>query len=160
MMKSRLGTSAAGGLRAGFSLLELVAVLVIIGVVAALSVAKIPNAVAQQKVAGAASGIQSDVETAFVLAGRNRVPIRLVWTASSSTLKITNRTGTVTFRTTPIGSAYGLTSSQVTFSTSSLEIYPSGLAADTLLATISVTRGSLTLSRRVHVSRSGMVRID
>ena len=85
--------------------------------------------------------------------------MRIVFVLKKDTMqvKITNRTGTVTYRTRDIGkwSAYKLDSIDVTPSKRIIEVFPPGLAADTLSVTIS-RQGKL---RRIRMLRGGLVQI-
>ena len=140
--------------RAGFSILELMVVMLIGGVMAKVSIGKIHDLMSQQRVVHAATAIQNDLEAAFQIAGRNRAPVRISWDATVQQLSITNRAGTTTFRKTTLGrQAYGFASNAVTVSTSPLEVYPNGLAADTLLVTIS----SNGFTKKLRMSRAGLV---
>jgi hypothetical protein len=70
---------------------------------------------------------------------------------------ITDRAGSIYYRRTPLGKdAYGFTASSVTFTNNPLEIYPNGLANDTLAITLSLENNT----RTIQVSRAGMVRIQ
>ncbi len=70
---------------------------------------------------------------------------------------VTNRAGTTAFRHTNLGmGAYGLRSADVSFSSSPVEVYPDGLANDTLTITISHT----SITKHVRMTRTGMVLIQ
>ena len=70
--------------------------------------------------------------------------------------QITDRSGTAFRKRTMNADVYGLRSGDVTFSKSSLEVYPNGLANDTLLVTITGTDNT----RKLRVTRAGLVRIE
>src|SRR4051812_44708450 len=142
--------------RTGFSLLELLIVLMIVGVVTGLSGGRVHAIIVQQRVSRAATSLQSDLEAAFAIANRNRRPIRIAWDASKLQLQVTDRAGTTFYRRTPLGKDYGFSSSNVSFSRSPVEIFPNGLANDTL--TVVLTAESNT--RRIRMTRAGMVLIQ
>jgi prepilin-type N-terminal cleavage/methylation domain-containing protein len=148
-------------LRSGFSLLELMTVLVIAGIITGLSAGRISTYITQQRVAKAASSITNDLQQAFAIAGRNRRPIRIVLDTTRMQLAITDRAQTAVFRRVSLGGGYGLSSSNVTFYPSTpLEIYPNGLAADTMWIRFRVVMPqNATYSRLVRVSRAGMVQV-
>jgi prepilin-type N-terminal cleavage/methylation domain-containing protein len=140
--------------RAGYTILELLVVVMIGGVMAKLSMGKIHDLMSHQRVLHAATAVQNDLEAAFQIAGRNRAPVRIAWDATVMQLSITDRAGTLTFRKTNLSrQAYGFASNAVTVSTSPLEVYPNGLAADTLLVTIS----SNGFTKKLRMSRAGLV---
>jgi prepilin-type N-terminal cleavage/methylation domain-containing protein len=143
-------------LRRGFSMLELLAVLVITGVVTGLSMSRFTALLAHERVAKAAVGIANDIRTGFAIPGRIRRPVRITVDTAMMQLVITDRAQTTTYRKTAFGSRYNLKSSNVTFYPSSpLEIYPNGFASDTMLITLT----SSGLTQRVRVSKTGMVQV-
>jgi prepilin-type N-terminal cleavage/methylation domain-containing protein len=140
--------------RTGFSLLELLIVLMIVGVVSALSAGRIHAIIVQQRVSRAATSLQSDLEAAFAIANRNRRPIRINWSTSSMQMQVTDRSGSIFYRRTPLGQdAYGFTTSNVTFSRSPIEVFPTGLANDTLMITLTAEGNT----RKIRMTRAGMV---
>jgi prepilin-type N-terminal cleavage/methylation domain-containing protein len=154
---NRLSLNCRIRLRPGFSLLELMVVVVIMGVVGAMSAGRIHSIIVQQRVARAASVVQNDIESAFLTAGRNRRPVRIAWNSASMVMEVTDRAGTRVYRRTGLGrETYGLTSGAVSFSRSPLEIFPTGLANDSLVITFTVEN----VTKRVHVSRAGLVRVQ
>jgi len=124
------------------------------GVVAKMSIGRIHDLMSQQRVSHAATAVQNDLEAAFQIAGRNRQPVRIAWDASVQQLEITDRAGTTFYRRTNLGrQAYGFASNSVTFSTWLVEVYPNGLANNSLLITLS----SNGFTKRLRMSRAGLV---
>lgn len=121
--------------RRGFTLLELVVVVFMAGIVGMMSLGKIRALMVHSRLRNASISIQNDVETAFTLATRNRRPIRIYWSSDNKQMRIADRNGTI-YRKLNLGATYGLTTSNVTFSRSPVEVYPDGLAQDTLLITL------------------------
>ena len=143
--------------RSGFTMLEVVVTLMIVGLVSTLSAGRIHSLIVQQRVARAATSLQGDLESAFTIASRNRQPVRIVWNSAKMQMALTDRTGAIFYRRTPLGQdAYGLKSSGVSFSRSPVEVFPNGLADGTLTITIT----SETSTRTILMSRAGMVRIQ
>ena len=137
-------------------MLEVVIALMLVGIVSMLSAGRIHSIMVQQRVARAATSVQTDLEAAFSIAARNRRPIRIRWDATKMQMQVTDRAGSIFYRRTPLGKdAYGLSSSGVSFSSNPLEVYPNGLAADTLKIVLSVESSS----RTIRMSRGGMVQI-
>jgi len=151
------GTVVTATHRKGFTLLELMVVVVIMGVVGSMSAGRIHELMLHGRLSRAASGVQNDLEAAFATAGRNRRPIRIVWNSTSMQMQVTDRAGYLTYRRTSLGvDPYGLTPGAVTFSRSPVEVYPTGLANDTLLITLSVEN----ITKRVRMSRAGLVQVQ
>jgi prepilin-type N-terminal cleavage/methylation domain-containing protein len=141
-------------LRRGFSILELITALVIIGVLASVSAGKVRDVMTQQRLYRASNNVQTNVEAAWALAARNRQPIRIVWDSTNLQMKITDRAGTKTFRRAAFGQdPYGLTAGSIAFSTPMVEVFPDGLATSSLLVTF--TKFGVTKS--ISVSRAGLV---
>jgi prepilin-type N-terminal cleavage/methylation domain-containing protein len=142
--------------RRGFSMLELLVVLVITGVVTGLSMSRFAALLAHERVAKATAGIANDIRAGFAIPGRIRRPVRIRVDTAAMQLVITDRAGSTTYRKTGFGSRYNLNSSNVTYYPSSaLEIYPNGFASDTMLITLT----SAGNTQRVRVSKAGMIQI-
>jgi hypothetical protein len=78
--------------------------------------------------------------------------------AAAITVKTTNRAGTTTFTTTDL-KALGLSNGNVTASSNSIEVFPSGFASDTLNIQVLVSRGGATYKRVVRMTRAGQVKV-
>ena len=143
-------------LRRGFSVLELVVVLMIGGVIASMSAGRVNALMTQQRVVHAATAIQNDLEAAFQIAGRNRKPVLISWEETQQQFNITDRTGTISYRRIKLGQqAYGFAKGAVTVSDASIEVYPNGLAESPLVITIS----SHGVTKKLRMSRAGLVQI-
>ena len=146
-------TNAALRARRGFTVLELLIVMMIAVMIGGLSLGRIHNIMNQQRVNRAMASVRTNVELAFAMAERNRVPVRVSWDATNLQLDVTDRAGTTVFRRADLGQTYGLPSGSVTFSPSVLEVYPNGLANGSLVVAFSANN----LVRSVTVSRAGMI---
>ena len=143
--------------RGGFTLMETLVTVTVVGLITAVAVSRISSIQSHQRVSRATNSLQNAMQMAFALAVRNGHPVRLTWSSDSVKFKITNRGGDTTYRHVDLGTdPFNFTSSNVTVSKSPLEIYPSGLANDTLSVTI--TANSMT--KTIRVSRAGMVAIQ
>ena len=132
-------------------------VVTIMGVVGAMSAGRVHALIVHQRVTRAASAVQNNLEAAFATSGRNRRPVRIAWDAASAQLQVTNRAGTRTYSHTNLGrDPYGLGSSAVSVSSSPVEVFPTGLASDTLLVTITLEN----TTKRVRMSRAGMIDVQ
>lgn len=143
--------------RRGVSMLELVVVITIIGVVASATASKFHLVMMQQRVQRAATVMQNDLEGAFAIATRNRLPIEISWDSTRLQMNVTDRSGTTHYRKTALsGSEYGLTAGTVSFSRSPVEVYPNGLANSTLTITISASNAT----KSVHMTRAGLITVQ
>ena len=143
--------------RRGFSLLELLVVISMIGVISMISMGRTSSMMTQWRVSRAAQAYGEELQSAFAIVGRDRRPVRITLDKTAMELRLTNRTGTVIYRRRNIGksSAYKLDAADVTASKLTIEVFPPGLAADTLSVTIS-RQGKL---RRIRMLRGGLVQI-
>lgn len=142
--------------RRGFTFIEMMVVVTIAGIVGGLALGRISAYMMQQRVIKASSSLTNDLQQAFVLAARTRKPVRIVLDTTRMQLSITDRAQAVEMRKRNIGSAYGLSSKNISYYPSApLEIYPNGLAADTMAISL---RANGT-SRYIRVSRAGMVQV-
>jgi len=143
--------------RRGFTIVELFTVLVIMGVVGVLSIARFTSYIAHERVATAAVGLADDLRMAFAIPGRIRRPVRIWCDTAGMRMLVTDRGQTTTYRNTAFGSRYNLKSSNVTYYPSSawIEIYPNGLASDTMVITLS----SNGYTRSLKVMKGGMVQV-
>lgn len=142
--------------RHGFTMIEIAVVLTVLGLVAAISLGRIMQAVTDWRVARAAQAFAEELQSGFALVGRNRKPVTFTYDTSRMELRLVDRAGT-TYRIQSFGpsSEYHLTPQDVTLSRPSVEVYPPGLAADSL--SFSITKPGK--SRRVRMLRGGLVQI-
>ena len=127
----------------------------IVAVAMATTIPRIGAVTNQTKVQRANQALQQDVQQAWAIAARNRAPTKLTLSAATMQLQITNLAGNTIYKRTSYGTggSYGLTSSELTMSPSSITVFPNGLANDTI--SISISRSSYSM--RFWVSKSGMV---
>lgn len=144
--------------RSGFTLFELVALMVFVGILAAMAGTKLTVVKYQQTVVRAASTVQTAMEMAYAVAGRNRAPIRISYSSTTGKLTVTKRDGSITYTTLDF-TAMDLKASDVTVNNSTVDVFPNGWASDTLSVTISTSRAGATYSRRVRMSKAGLVKI-
>jgi prepilin-type N-terminal cleavage/methylation domain-containing protein len=144
--------------RRGFTLLELLVVMSIIVLLSGISMVKAGKVITQTKVQRAAQKLQTDVQQAFAIAGRNRKPVMLRWSSSLLELQVTDRAQTTVYRRSGVGAqaGLGLTAADVTVYPTALTVFPNGLAADTMY--IRLSKNGYT--KILRVSRAGIVRLQ
>jgi prepilin-type N-terminal cleavage/methylation domain-containing protein len=143
--------------RAGFTILEMMVVIVIVGITGTITAGRMHALIIQNRIQRASSAVRNDLEAAFAIAARNRRPIHIEWDASKMQLDVMNRADTTGFRRTTLGmDGYGLRPSDVSFSASPIEVYPNGMASTAL--TITFSRGGNV--KVVNMSRTGLVQIQ
>jgi Tfp pilus assembly protein FimT len=137
-------------------MLEMMVGLVIVGITGAITVGKIQQLMVQNRIQRAATVLRNDLEAAFAIAARNRRPIDITWNSTTQQMSLTGRSGTSYRRTNLTIGQFGLRSQDVVFSRSPVEVYPDGLANDTL--TITISRGSNM--KLIRMSRAGLVLVQ
>ena len=141
--------------RRGFTAVELMIVVVLMGVIAAFGFPRVAREIRRSRANQASSVVAADVEVAFSLAGRQRKPVTLSYVSSSKELQIADRaTGTIVRRR-PLGSGSEWNVDAVTTTGLPVTIFPSGVASGSF--TIDLTSGSFT--RRVTSTRVGLTRV-
>jgi len=143
--------------RRAFTLVETLVTISVMGLLAAVSVSRINAIEDHQRVSRAINALQNRVQTAFSLAVREGHPVRFAWSSSALKFSVTNRGGDTTYRQVALGTdPFFFKSSEVTVSRTPLEVYPNGLANDTLRVTIT----SNGVTKVMRVSQAGLVVIQ
>jgi prepilin-type N-terminal cleavage/methylation domain-containing protein len=141
----------------GFSLFELAIVIVIIGILAAMTGPAMSRVVRHQRVNRAAMVIVADMQNAFAVAARQRQPVRIQADATTRSYQfIDRRTGTVL----RIRAFYGDTSeyrlsSLVFHPATTIDVFPNGVSS--VADTIDLANGDY--SKQITMSTAGFVRV-
>ena len=151
------------GRRPGFTLIELMMVIVIASLTLAIAVKGLAGAQNRIRLDRASSVLSDDIQSAFALVGRDRKPVRVVYDATNVRFILTDRGGTNIFRIRTLGqdSEYKMTGSTITVSDTAFEIYPPGLAESALTITLKKGVGSAdSVTRILTISRAGLVSVN
>jgi prepilin-type N-terminal cleavage/methylation domain-containing protein len=140
----------------GFSIFEIAIVLVVIGILAAMTGPAMSRIVRHQRVNRASTIIVSDMQNAFAVAARQRLPVRVQGDAPTRSYQfVDRRTGTVL----RIRAFYGDTSeyrlSTLVFTPTTFDVFPNGVSSTPV--TIDLANGDY--SKRITVSTAGFVRL-
>jgi len=140
----------------GFSLFELLIVVVILGIAATMVGPAMSRIVRHQRVNRAAKIIVSDMQNAFAVAARQREPVRIQADAASRSYQFVDRkTGTVL----RIRAFYGDTSeyrlSSLVFNPTTFDVFPNGISSSAV--TIDLANGDY--AKRITASTAGFVRL-
>lgn len=150
--KLRRGSNRA----TGFSMLEMLLVLIIIGIISGIVIPKIAMQIRHERVNRAAQVLVQDLQNGFAIAGRQRSPVRLTFYPSAIMYEFTDRaTGTV-LQTRPMstGSEYSLTA--LSSNETTVDILPNGIGSAAFVVTL--TNGDYF--RKVSASTAGFVRMS
>lgn len=142
------------GSKRGFTILELVIVMSIMALMAAIAIPKIADTMRHNRVNRAAMIVAGDLRTAFSVAARQRAPVRVTVNTGTVTYTISDRSTSSTIRSRALGATSEYKLSAISFSPSQIEIFPTGISSAPL--TVTVTDGNY--SRTVTASAAGLVR--
>jgi prepilin-type N-terminal cleavage/methylation domain-containing protein len=145
----------AGTDRQGFTMVELALTLTLIAILTAMMVPKIGRIMQATRINREIAIVVQDLEQAFTIAARYRKPMRLSCTCGTQTYTIADRTGGTVRLSRRLGADADLGTLTLTFSTSPVDIFPSGVA--TAPDTVRITSGTST--RAVVLTTAGQVRI-
>jgi prepilin-type N-terminal cleavage/methylation domain-containing protein len=140
--------------RDGFTAIELVIVMVMIGALTAFGFPRVAREIRRSRANQAASIVASDIEVAFTAAARERRPVTVSYSSSTKQLQVADRLTSTVIRRRPLGSdsEWNL---EVTTTGLPITIFPSGVASGSF--TIDLTSGTFT--RRVTSTRVGLTRV-
>ena len=148
--------SRIAGRTSGFSMLEMLIVLIIIAVLVGIAIPKISRLIRHERVNRAAQVLVQDLQNGFAMAGRQRAPVRLTFTPGTKTYVFSDRaSGTVLqTRVMSTGSEYSLTA--LTPSVTVVDILPNGIGSAAF--TVDLVNGDY--QRRVWASTAGFIRMN
>ena len=140
----------------GFSMLEMLIVIIIIALLVGIVIPKISRLIRHERVNRAAQVLVQDLQNGFAMAGRQRAPVRLTITPSTQTYVFSDRaSGTVLqTRVMSTGSEYSLTA--LTPSVTTVDILPNGIGS----AAFTVTLKNGDYQRIVSASTAGFIRMN
>lgn len=146
--------------RMGFTVVELLIVLALVGIVASIAIRSIGDTIRRDRVQKAAAIISTDLEQAFALAGRQRTPVRLLFDSARKTFAVAERADTtLKYRTRQFATG-DLALDYLSVSRNNLDVLPSGLSADTLSLRLGIySKNGTTYDRTIRMTRGGLVRI-
>ena len=142
--------------RPGFSMIELLIVISMIGLISIMAFGRTSSMMTQWRVSRAAQAYGEELQSAFAIVGRNRTPVTITLDKVNMEVRMTDRSGVVYRRRNfGKGSAYMLDAANISASRLSVEVFPPGLAADSM--TVSISRNGKF--RRIRMLRGGLVQI-
>lgn len=142
-------------LRRGFTLAELLILVVLVGVIAAITLPSANATIRQRRLISATNALVSDLEVARTLAARQRKPVRLAYDPASGEFRVTDRASGTVYHRRPLRSTAEYQLEGVSMSPGPVEIFPNGVSSGGF--TISLSHGSF--QRNIVVTRTGLARV-
>ncbi|HXI99437.1 MAG TPA: prepilin-type N-terminal cleavage/methylation domain-containing protein [Gemmatimonadaceae bacterium] len=140
----------------GFTLFELLIVVVILGIAATMMGPAMSRIVRHQRVNRASMIIVSDLQNAFAVAARQREPVRVQADAASRSYQFVDRKTGAVLR---IRAFYGDTSeyklSTLLFTPATFDVFPNGVSS----APVTIDLANGDYARRITASTAGFVRL-
>ena len=142
--------------RRGFSLVEVSLAMVVLALLLVIGTPRVSRYMTEMRVQRATAVVATDLEQAFAMAGRQRKPVRLDCNCAGMTYTVTDRLGGTVRLTRTLGADADYRLTTLTFSTTPVDIFPSGV---TSAPNLTVTVGAGGYSKQVVMTSAGQVRI-
>lgn len=142
--------------RGGFTVIELLVVMLLAGIVAGTTVPRISQSMAQNRVQRAASVVAADLQLAHSMAARQRRPVRIQVDTTARAIQVRDvGTSTTVYSRRALGtnSEFGL--SRMNANRAEVIVYPTGIASNSITITLRATNQT----RVVSMTRAGQVRV-
>lgn len=144
------------GARRGFTTIELIIIVTILGVLAGIAGPKTSMIVRHSRTNRAATVIAADMQNAFAVAARQRMPVRITADAPTKSYQFTDR---ATGKVLRIRSFYGDTSeyrlSKLEFTPTVIDVFPSGVSS----APVTIDLANGDYARQITASTAGFIRM-
>lgn len=143
--------------RGGFTLVEILMVVVVLGTLAAIAMPRVSRAVSNAKVRETANIVAGDLEHAISLSARLRRPLVITWSGNQYVVRdrATAPADTVRIRRN-VGVTGDGGAQSIEFTPSTVLVFPNGLVS----SAVEVQVTSNGFSRTITLSPAGMVRVQ
>lgn len=139
----------------GYTVIELLIVMIIISIVAAIVYIRVAPTLERARVRGAANLLATDLQYAQVLAARFGEPMVVAVNAGTKEYSIAERDGDSTYRLRRFGTDTEYALSEFTASPTTVEMFPNALAGQTATYTLGIAGNR----RQVTLTLAGQIRI-
>ena len=143
--------------RRGFTLVEMLMVIVVFGTMLAIALPRANRDIRQRRVIAASNALNATIPQAFSLAARGRKPVTLTYDAASGEVRVIPRANPVdtVYARRALGSSSEYKLESVTMTPASVQIFPNGTSSSAF--TIRLMNGSFV--RQLNVGRTGLTRV-
>lgn len=146
--------------RAGFTLIELIVAIVLMGAIAGIALPRVGEMLSRSKINQAASVVVSTLRESATLAARRRAPVRVSIDAEQRVLRLMNHEAPDTvFRTLWLDASGELALSNLTVSDTQLVVFPNGWREKATAWDMWLTLEMGEAQRTVTMRRGGQIRI-
>ena len=135
-------------------MIEMLLVLIVVGLLVRLTVVKTSRIMRHERVNRAAQVVVQDLQNGFAMAGRQRAPVRLTFTASTKTYVFSDRLSGTVYQTRIMDNRTEYQLSTMTPSVTTVDILPNGIGS----TAFTVTVGLGDYSKTVSASSAGFIR--
>lgn len=139
----------------GFTIIELVMVLVVSSILASFAILKIAPTLERARVSRSAAMIATDLQYAQMIAARQRRPVVIIASEPLRGYMIRDAASTTVYREAYMGTDTEFNLDQLVANPTTLEIFPNGVVRSAGSYTVRVN----TTQRYVRITRAGQVRI-
>jgi type II secretion system protein H len=141
--------------RGGFTLIEVVVVIMIAGIVVGMSIPRLTRALSQNRMQRAAAVVAADMQLAHSMAARQRSPVRLTVDTANRVIRVRDATTSATVYNHRHLATNEFGVQRLGADRLEIIVYPTGLSNHP----IELTLRAAGTTRTVSMSRAGQVRI-
>jgi Tfp pilus assembly protein FimT len=147
--------------RGGFTFIEILVVFIVFSAVATISIRAVGDTLRRDRVAKTSAIVSSDLEQAFAIAARQRMPVRVQIDRTDRKITVVDRnTPTLVYKTRSFAKAGAYELDSLWSNTDFIDIMPNGLStSDLQLSLIIRTTGGALYQKSVRASKGGLVRV-
>jgi prepilin-type N-terminal cleavage/methylation domain-containing protein len=150
-MKRRVSRSR----RRGFTLVESVIVIVVLGTMLSIGLPRMSEDVRQRRVIAASNALNADIPVAFSLAARQRKPLSITYDAASGEVRVTDRATDSIYVRRALRNTSEYMLDSVTMTPASVQVFPNGVSSSAF--TIRLANGRFV--RQLSIGRTGLSRV-
>lgn len=154
-MSGSIVRSRSGG-RGGFTLVETLLVMALLGVLAATAAPAISAAISSNRIRQAANLVANDLGRAYTIAGRARQPVRIIFDDAALAYQVVNPATNTVIAARNFGADSEQPLTTLNSSIAEVDVFPNGFASAELTVTITVPG----YTREIKMTRTGKIQVS